>query len=118
MENIEKSGDFYPIIPESEEQQTPNKFNSVLGITLAFASGLIFTANNCLIQTYKLDFSDALLVRSLVQIFLLGLICKYKGLSLWPKVAEKLRMIMVLQGNYKRPQNSLFESFQRFVEEI
>ena len=116
MENLEKSADLKPNISKSEEQEIPNKFNSILGITLAFASGLIFTANNCLIQSYKLDFSDALLVRSLVQILLVGIICKYKGLSLWPKVAEKLRMVMVFQGN--KPKISCFESSYRFVGEI
>ena len=116
MENLEKSADLKPNISKSEEQEIPNKFSSILGITLAFASGLIFTANNCLIQSYKLDFSDALLVRSLVQILLVGIICKYKGLSLWPKVAEKLRMVMVFQGN--KPKISCFESSYRFVGEI
>ena len=101
--DIEKSSysDLDPIIVQSEESSPNNqRFKSILGITLALASGLIFTANNCLIQTFELDFSDALLVRSLAQIILLAIICAYKGLSLWPQVGEKLRMVMVFQGTY------------------
>ena len=83
---------------EGSQNGEKKSWKKIIGITLAFSSGLIFTANNCLIQTLNLDFSDALLVRSIIQIILLAIVCKAKGLSLWPKVSEKLRSIMVFQG--------------------
>ena len=93
--------DSKPIIKSQVSQNGEKKsWEKIIGIILAFSSGLIFTANNCLIQMLDLDFSDALLVRSIVQIVLLAIVCKSKGLSVWPKVSEKLRMIMVFQGKF------------------
>ena len=73
----------------------------LLGISLAFISGLIFTGNNVVIQMLHCDYSDTLLIRSLVQVLVIGSICKIKGLSLWPKIGPnptKLRALIVFQG--------------------
>ena len=54
-----------------------------------------------MIQTLKLDYSDTLLIRSLVQITLIGSVCIYKGFSLWPNIGSntrKLRALIVFQG--------------------
>ena len=71
------------------------------GCCLAFLSGLIFTGNNVVIQTQHLDYSEILLVRSLVQLGILSTICRYKKSSLWPSIGEhpfRIRLLMVLQG--------------------
>ena len=54
-----------------------------------------------MIQTLKLDYSDTLLIRSIVQILIMGIICIYKGLSFWPKVGSnprKVRALIVFQA--------------------
>ena len=43
----------------------------ILGTFLAFISGLIFTINNCIIQTMSLDFSEVMLVRGTLQVSLM-----------------------------------------------
>ncbi len=43
------------------------------GIFLAVTSGLLFTANNFLIQYFRIEALEILLVRSIVQVFVLGL---------------------------------------------
>ena len=89
-----------PIItPEIQDSKKWLRF--LLGLSLAFVSGLIFTGNNVVIQTLDCDYSDTLLIRSVVQVMVIGLICKIQGLSLWPKIGEnpqKLRVLIVFQG--------------------
>ena len=43
-----------------------------IGLTLALTSGLLFTANNFLIQYYEVDPLEMLLVRSVIQSIVLG----------------------------------------------
>ena len=97
--------DIRPIIATQdslEQDQAHSKWlRFLLGITLAFISGLIFTGNNVVIQMLHCDYSDTLLIRSLVQLIVIGGICKMKGLSLWPKIGPnptKLRALIVFQG--------------------
>lgn len=70
-----------------------------LGIFYAFMSGLIFTANNWVIQTFTLDYADAVLTRGFVQVIFIGLLCCLKGYSFWPQEKPaKLGILMILQG--------------------
>ena len=71
------------------------------GVILAFLSGCIFAGNSSIIQYFKLDYTDAMLVRSLTQMIFFGLMCVYKGLSIWPSIGERPKMVramIVLQG--------------------
>ena len=78
---------------------TSNSFrNHCFGLALAFVSGLIFTANNCVIQTFNLDYAENMLVRSTVQTIIFGLICIVKRNSIWPKCERKIQCLMIFQG--------------------
>ena len=71
------------------------------GVILAFLSGCIFAGNSSIIQYFKLDYTDAMLVRSLTQMIFFGLMCVYKRLSIWPSIGERPKMVramIVLQG--------------------
>ena len=71
------------------------------GVILAFLSGCIFAGNSSIIQYFKLDYTDAMLVRSLTQMIFFGLMCVYKRLSIWPSIGERpnmVRAMIVLQG--------------------
>ena len=71
------------------------------GVILAFLSGCIFAGNSSIIQYFKLDYTDAMLVRSLTQMIFFGLMCVYKRLSIWPSIGERPNMVhamIVLQG--------------------
>ena len=71
------------------------------GVILAFLSGCIFAGNSSIIQYFKLDYTDAMLVRSLTQMIFFGLMCVYKRLSIWPSIGEQpnmVRAMIVLQG--------------------
>ena len=91
-----------PLLQRSNVDQDQGTLRiRILGCSLAFISGLIFTANNCVIQTQHLDYSEIVFVRSLVQLSFLGMICYVRGLSLWPSSGErplKMRLIMIVQG--------------------
>ena len=55
-----------------------------IGIALATLSGFLFTANNFLVQYFKIGALEMLLVRSVVQVNLIGLIAVIRGTSLSP----------------------------------
>ena len=65
----------------------------ILGCFLANFSGFIFTLNNCVIQTLKLDFSEVMLVRSLLQLILFSSIICYRGYSILPRIGSKPLLI-------------------------
>ena len=98
--------DDLPIVPQEEPppvegQSFSSRWRSLFGLILAFVSGLIFTGNNCVIQTFSLDFAETLLIRSSVQVIFIGLILLIKGWTIWPKIGEKynrLRALIVFQG--------------------
>ena len=80
-------------------RETTNSFrNHCLGLALAFVSGLIFTANNCVIQTFNLDYAENMLIRSTAQMIIFGLICIIKRNSIWPKCERRIKCLMILQG--------------------
>ena len=55
------------------------RWSYTIGVALAFISGFIFTANNCAIQTMKLDFTEVLFVRSIVQVGVMASVLLWKG---------------------------------------
>ena len=55
-----------------------------IGIALATLSGFLFTANNFLVQYFKIGALEMLLVRSVVQVNFIGLIAVIRGTSLSP----------------------------------
>ena len=72
-----------------------------LGIFYAIMSGFIFTLNNCAVQIQRLNFSETIIVRGLVQIGIIGCINFYKDNHLWPSVGDKpnkLQALMLMQG--------------------
>ena len=82
-------------------EQTNRKRKYVIGVILAFISGVIFTANNCVIQKFTLDFAEAMLFRSVFQLVIFGFICWKKGLTLWPSVGQRpkfVQSLMISQG--------------------
>ena len=71
------------------------------GIFLAFLSGCIFAGNSTVIQYFKLDYTDAMVVRSTTTAIFFGSMCLYKGYSVWPQIGDtpnKIRFMIVLQG--------------------
>ena len=76
----------------------------LLGITLANLSGLIFTINNCIIQTLKLDFSEIMLIRGTIQLLILSMMICANGYCLLPKIGEhpwRVRFSTIFQGKFK-----------------
>ena len=122
--DIESEDDLAPIIPSNprrhcslcykikkfvEKIQTVqnnanflNQYGKIFcGVVLAFLSGCIFAGNSTIIQYFKLDYTDAMLVRSLTQMIFFGSLCAYKKFSLWPSIGEKPKMVramIALQG--------------------
>ena len=84
---------------EPEKELRSSKKEGLLGVTLAFVSGVIFVWNNFLTQWLKLDFADIIFVRSFVSLTLMGSLCYYHKLSLVASgIKKKTRCFMVLQG--------------------
>ena len=83
----------------STTESTTNSFrNHCFGLALAFVSGLIFTANNCIIQTFNLDYAENMLIRSTVQTIIFGVMCIIKRNSIWPTCERKIQCLMIFQG--------------------
>lgn len=61
------------------------RFSWALGVTLATISGFIFTANNFLIQYYEIPALEILLVRSALQVNLVGIVAGVAGTRMLPK---------------------------------
>ena len=73
----------------------------IIGFILAKLSGLIFTLNNGIIQTMKLDFSEVMLVRGSVQVFIVTFLIISNGYSFLPYVWTdpwKIRFLTIMQG--------------------
>ena len=68
------------------------------GVTLASVSGILFTANNFVINQTKVDVGDVVLVRTLVQISIYLLILLYRGESFLP-ANNSQKVYTILQGN-------------------
>ena len=60
------------------------RFSWALGVTLATISGFIFTANNFLIQYYEIGALEILLVRSALQVNLVGIVAGVAGTRMLP----------------------------------
>ena len=93
-----------PLLSKSKtelKETSRNVKQDVIGCILAFISGVIFTVNNVIIQVRKLDFTDIVLVRSILQILLIGGLCYFKNLSLYPKPEKnstRTKIVMIVQG--------------------
>ena len=75
-------------------------FNSayhLAGVVLASVSGILFTANNFVINQTKVDVGDVVLVRTLVQISIYLLILLYRGESFLP-ANNSQKVYTILQG--------------------
>lgn len=106
-EHIVEVDDDLPIVrpqePPDEISTTEpfRKWTFILGLGLAFISGMVFTANNCVIQTFDLDFAETLLVRSFIQILVVAPMLAVKGYHPWPSIGEhpnRTRALIVFQG--------------------
>ena len=94
-----------PLLSDSKtkivNESKRNLKQDIIGGVLALISGVIFTVNNIIIQIQKLDFADIVLVRSTLQILIIGGLCYLKNLSLAPKLksnSTRTRIVMIVQG--------------------
>ena len=76
------------------------RWSYTIGVALAFISGFIFTANNCAIQTMKLDFTEVLFVRSIVQVGIMGSVLLWKGQSFLQidGSSKRITIMTIIQG--------------------
>lgn len=65
------------------------------GVGLGFLSGFIFTGNSYVIQTWQLDFSECLLVRSLIFLYVMTVLCCLQNHKIWP---DQKRVLVIVQG--------------------
>ena len=106
--DIIKSGEDLAIVNETTRLITngtsssprQQRWSYTIGVALAFISGFIFTANNCAIQTMKLDFTEVLFVRSIVQVGIMGSVLLWKGQSFLQinGSSKRLTIMTIIQG--------------------
>lgn len=82
---------------ENGSNQRCGKF--AVGLVLAFVSGLVFSANSYLVQALKLDYAETLLVRSIVQVIVIGFLVCARGHSFWPTIGDHPKRTKVLMVN-------------------
>ena len=90
-----------PLLSPDEPSRRSKRRKEIIGVFLAFVSGVMFTANNCVIQKFKLDFAEAMLFRGIFQITIFGIICGKKKLTLWPNIGHRpkfVQTLMICQG--------------------
>ena len=90
-----------PLLNPEQPNRRLKRRKEIIGVVLAFISGVLFTANNCAIQKFKLDFAEAMLFRGVFQMSFFGLICGKKKLTLWPCIGHRpnfVRGLMICQG--------------------
>ena len=100
-ENMEERESKPLLNPEQQPSRRLKRRKEIIGVFLAFISGVLFTANNCAIQIFKLDFAEAMLFRGVFQMIIFGLICSKKKLTLWPCIGHRpnfVRGLMICQG--------------------
>lgn len=79
--------------------ETHPKFKVAIGMILALVSGLVFTFNGSVMKYYGIDPVEVLAVRGAVQFWVMFMLCKARGISLWPEhVRNKTKGLMLLQG--------------------
>ena len=69
----------------------------ILGALLSTISGVLFTANNFIINQYKVIVSDAVLVRCVIQIFIYSIIIFWNDDNLLPQNNKK-KLFTISQG--------------------
>ena len=62
------------------ETEGKSPYKTIKGFAYALLASLIFTVNGTLVKHFQLDFVDTISLRSVFQIFALGLTMKLKGL--------------------------------------
>ena len=96
---LEEVSEIPPEPAASKNKLKSSKKQALLGVTLAFISGVVFVWNNFLTQWLKLDFADIIFVRSFVSLTVMGSLSCYHKLSLVASgIKKKTRCFMVLQG--------------------
>ena len=65
--------------PLTEDGRTKIIWKGVGGVVLVIVANLIILGNNVLIKHYEIDYVDMILLRSTVQIIILGIVVKSKG---------------------------------------
>ena len=77
------------LLPNRVDDSTLNnsvymqRWSLQIGVGLAALSGFLFTANNFLVQFFEIGALEMLLVRSIVQVNIIGLIAVIRGTSLF-----------------------------------
>ena len=66
-------------VEKTIETETKSPCNTVKGFAYALLASIIFTVNGTLVKYYQLDVVDTISLRSVFQIFALGLTMKLKG---------------------------------------
>lgn len=86
---------YQELLPHEESWTSRHK--QFIGVSLAFVSGGLFTANNFLINQFHVSVPDLLLVRTLMQMLIYSSICYYRSLSPLPGPTRQ-RLLILLQG--------------------
>lgn len=86
---------YQELLPQEESWTSRHK--QFIGVSLAFVSGGLFTANNFLINQFHVSVPDLLLVRTLMQMLIYSSICYYRSLSPLPGPTRQ-RLLILLQG--------------------
>jgi len=93
----DESVDVEPYNETSTEEDETSKKKVIIGILLAFSANILFTANNFIIKLLKVNVSDAVLVRCVIQIIIFSTYTYQKGESFIPQ--EKIQVLLLcLQG--------------------
>ena len=73
------------------------QYYSIKGIVLALLSGILFTANNFLVNRYSVSACHLVLVRTLLQMLVYTIYCLVRSEPLLPG-PPKQKMFILLQG--------------------
>ena len=73
------------------------QYYSIKGIVLALVSGILFTANNFLVNRYSVSACHLVLVRTLLQMLVYTIYCLVRSEPLLPG-PPKQKMFILLQG--------------------
>jgi len=91
------------VLPESRPRCEFGTYS--IGLMLAFISGLVFSVNSYLVQALSLDYAETMIVRSLVQVIVIGILLHNRSLSLWPTVERhptRTKLLMVMRKSLNK----------------
>ena len=72
-----------PLLQNGVSHQPTLKLQIFAGFC-AFASSVVFSCNNLLIQAYNLHCTDLLIIRSIIQVIIFGSLLKLQNIPWWP----------------------------------